>query len=246
MKYLLYILSIILVHVSYAQLSEKDFNYAQQMYDTYCLSCHGTDLDGNGEVAELLEPYPRNFTKYQFVIAYKDRFKNSLLNGVAGSAMPPWKGILSTNEIELLVDYIEMKILEKTPIQAYSRIDASMPSIGDPDDRLFLDKNDRKIKKIVEGNPEDGYAAFNKYCVSCHGRLANGKGPNAKALGHAIPRNLINRHFLNQDHITDERLYKSILLGVAGGPMPAHDHLSDQTIFDLISFIRDNIKEGSK
>ena len=54
-----------------------------------------------------------------------------------------------------------------------------MPSIGDPDDRLFLDKNDRKIKKIVEGNPEDGYAAFNKYCVSCHGRLANGKGPNA-------------------------------------------------------------------
>ena len=77
-------------------------------------------MDGNGEVAELLEPYPRNFTKYQFVIAYKDRFKNSLLNGVAGSAMPPWKGILSTNQIDLLVDYIEMKIIEKkrviTPI----------------------------------------------------------------------------------------------------------------------------------
>ena len=59
-------------------------------------------------------------------------------------------------------------------------------------------------------------------------------------------RNLINRHFLNQAHITDERLYKSILLGVAGGPMPAHDHLSDQTILNLISFIRDNIKEDTE
>ena len=85
-------------------MSKKQVNQAKAIYDTYCLSCHGEDMDGNGEVAELLEPYPRNFTKYQFVIAYKDRFKNSLLNGVAGSAMPPWKGILSTNQIDLLVD----------------------------------------------------------------------------------------------------------------------------------------------
>ena len=60
--------------------------------------------------------------------------------------MPPWKGILSTNQIDLLVDYIEMKIIEKTPIQAYTRIDAVMPSIGDPDDRLFVNKNDPNIK----------------------------------------------------------------------------------------------------
>ena len=29
---------------------------AQALYDTYCVSCHGEDLDGNGEVAELLIP----------------------------------------------------------------------------------------------------------------------------------------------------------------------------------------------
>ncbi len=246
MRYVTFICLITFAFNVSANLSDKEFQYAQKMYDTYCLSCHGADLDGNGEVAELLEPYPRNFTKYQFVIAYKDRFKNSLLNGVSGSAMPPWKGVLSTNEIDLLVDYIEMKILEKSPIQAYSRINVSMPSIGDPDDRLFLNKKDKDIKMLTLGDPVSGYEAFNKYCVSCHGRLANGKGPNAKALGHAIPRNLINRHFLNQEHITNERLYKSILLGVAGGPMPAHDHLSDQVIFDLISYIRENIKEESK
>ena len=199
-------------------------------------------MDGNGEVAELLEPYPRNFTKYQFVIAYKERFRHSLLNGVAGSAMPPWKGVLSTNQIDLLVDYIEMKILEKSPVQAYTRIDVNLPKIGTPDDRLFVDKNDPNILLLKEGDPLNGWASYNKYCVGCHGRLANGKGPNAKGLGHAIPRNLINRHFLNQAHITNERLYQSILLGVAGAPMPAHDHLSDQTIIDLIAFIRSNIE----
>ena len=246
MKYLLCVLTLTVSLNSVANLSQQEFDQSQAIYNTYCLSCHGEDMDGNGDVAELLEPYPRNFTKYQFVIAYKDRFKNSLLNGVAGSAMPPWKGVLSTNEIEQLVEFIEMKIVEKAPVQAYSRIETTMPSIGDPDDRLFLNKTDKEIKSLVACNPIDGYAAFNKYCVSCHGRLANGKGPNAKALGHAIPRNLINRHFLNQAHITDERLYKSILLGVAGGPMPAHDHLSDQTILNLISFIRDNIKEDAE
>lgn len=240
---LIYILIFFISSFTYSELSDNQIKYAESMYNTYCLSCHGEDMDGNGDVAELLEPYPRNFTKYQFVIAYKDRFKNSLLNGVAGSAMPPWKNVLTTNQIDLLVDYIEMKILEKNPIQPYSRIEVSFPKIGMPDDRLFVDKNDNDIKEIVEGDPISGKQAYNKYCTGCHGRLANGKGPNADALGSAIPRNLINRHFLNQEHITDERLYKSILLGVAGAPMPPHDHLSDQTIFDLIAFIRSNVKE---
>tara|TARA_B100000927_G_scaffold291511_1_gene294107 strand:- start:68 stop:808 length:741 start_codon:yes stop_codon:yes gene_type:complete len=241
-KLIYLVLFLIFPLISFSELTEKQISHAQALYDTYCLSCHGENLDGNGQVAELLEPYPRNFTKYQFVIAYKDRFRNSLLNGVSGSAMPPWKNVMSTNQIDLLVDFIEMKILEKSPVQAFERIDYSIPEIGTPDDRLFVDKNDPDILLLKKGDPHEGWASFNKYCVGCHGRLANGKGPNAKALGHAIPRNLINKHFLNQDYITDERLYQSILLGVAGAPMPAHDHLSDQTIFDIIAFIRSNIE----
>ena len=214
---------------------------AQALYDTYCVSCHGEDLDGNGEVAELLDPYPRNFNKYQFVAAYRDRFKDSLLHGVAGSAMPPWKNILSEAQIEMLIDFIEMKTFEKEPVVAYTRIDAALPQPGEPERLAYSDDN-----KVLEvGDAERGYEAYHKHCTSCHGKLANGKGPNALALGHALPRNLINKHFLNQPHITDERLYQSILLGVAGAPMPAHDHLSDQTILDLIAFIRSNIEESN-
>ena len=61
-----------------------------------------------------------------------------------------------------------------------------------------------------------------------------------------MPRNLINKEFMNQASVSDERLYESILLGVAGTPMPAHDHLSDQTILDIIAFIRANTTEEAK
>ena len=139
MKGFLYLLlALVLPLICFSELNDNQIKQAKAIYDTYCTSCHGEDMDGNGEVAELLEPYPRNFTKYQFIIAYKDRFKNSLLNGVAGSAMPPWKGVLSTNQIDLLVDYIEMKIIEKSPVQAYTRIDATMPNIGDPDNLSLI------------------------------------------------------------------------------------------------------------
>ena len=35
----------------FPELSKKQVNQAKAIYDTYCLSCHGEDMDGNGEVA---------------------------------------------------------------------------------------------------------------------------------------------------------------------------------------------------
>lgn len=211
----------------------------QKLYDTYCLSCHGEDLNGQGRVSALLDPYPRNFSKYQFVASYEERFKDSILNGVAGTAMPAWKNVLSEQEIETLIQFIEDRSLENAP-ENFVRIEASLPKPGDPERRDYKNKG----TLLVEGDPERGYEAFQTACASCHGKLANGKGPEAYLLGHALPRNLINNEFFNQEGISDERLYQSILLGVAGAPMPSHDHLKDQTILDLIAFIRSNTKDA--
>jgi mono/diheme cytochrome c family protein len=210
----------------------------QRLYDTYCVSCHGEDLNGEGRVSAMLDPYPRNFSKYQFVAAYEERFKDSILNGVAGTAMPAWKNVLSEQEIEKLIQFIQDKSLENAP-ENFVRLEAALPKPGDPE------RKDYKGKGLVleAGDPERGYDAFQRHCASCHGKLANGKGPEAYLLGHALPRNLINDEFFNQDGVSDERLYQSILLGVAGAPMPSHDHLTDQMILDLIAFIRSNTKD---
>ncbi|QBG47943.1 c-type cytochrome [Verrucomicrobia bacterium S94] len=212
---------------------------AQMLYDTYCISCHGENLDGRGVISEMLDPLPRDFSRHQFVSAYEERFKHSILNGVAGTAMPAWKNTLSEQDVELLVNFIHEKALENVP-DKFRRVEASLPEIGDPDRRDWKNKG----KVIQAGDAENGAVAFQQYCTSCHGKLANGKGPNAYNLHHPLPRNLLNKAFLNQEGVTDERLYQSILLGVAGTPMPPHDHLSDQTIIDIIAYIRANTREA--
>ncbi len=211
----------------------------QKLYDTYCVSCHGEDMNGQGIVSAMLDPYPRDFSRHQFVVAYEDRFKNSILNGVSGTAMPAWKNVLTEGEIETLIEFIKDKTLDEQK-KNFKRMEVSLPKIGDDDRRDWKNKG-----KVVEaGDVERGEAAFQQACTSCHGKLANGKGPNAYNLQHPLPRNLLNKEFMNQEGMTDERLYQSILLGVAGTPMPSHDHLSDQTIIDIIAFIRGNTEEA--
>ncbi|MDF7806717.1 c-type cytochrome [Pontiellaceae bacterium B12219] len=212
----------------------------QRLYDTYCISCHGPELKGDGVVSAMLDPLPRDLSKYQFVASYDERFKNSILNGVGGTAMPAWKNVLSEEEAETLVEFIKSKSL--TEEQSFKRMEVELPMVGDPERLDYKGKG----TVIVEANPAHGQEAFQKFCTSCHGKLANGKGPNAYDLVHPLPRNLINKEFISQAAVTDERLYESILLGVAGTPMPAHDHLSDQTILDIIAWIRMNTTEEAK
>jgi len=210
-----------------------------QLYQNYCVSCHGENLDGRGPVSKMLDPLPRDFSKYQFVASYEDRFKTSIEDGVKGTAMPPWKDLLSEEEIDLLIQFIKDKSLEDAG--DFVRMDAELPKVGDPE-RLNWKGKDLTIEP---GDPERGYVAFQKNCTSCHGKLANGKGPNAYFLVHPLPRDLINKEFMNQPSVTDERLYRSILLGVPGTSMPAHDQvLSDQAILDIIAFIRSNTEES--
>ena len=212
----------------------------QKLYDAYCVSCHGKDLNGEGMVSAMLDPLPRDFSKYQFVASYDDRFKESIREGVKGTAMPAWKKILSDDQINTLVEFIKEKSL--TNHDAYTRMEVMLPKVGD------AERMDYKGKGILieAGDPEEGFESFQKFCTACHGKLANGKGPNAYDLEHPLPRNLINKEFMNQASVTDARLYESILLGVAGTPMPAHDHLSDQTVLDIIAFIRANTTEEAK
>ena len=206
----------------------------QALFKNYCVSCHGESLDGKGTIAPLLDPLPRDFSAYQFVASYKDRFADSIREGVGGTAMAPWKAILADTEVDQLVDYIVATTRDRQG--EFSRLTVSLPQPGDAERRQFKGE----VRTVEAGDIENGLDAFQKFCASCHGMLANGKGPNAYALVHPLPRNLINEKFLNQPTVTDERLYRSILLGVAGTSMPSHDHLTDQTILDIIAYLRSN------
>ncbi|VGO12106.1 hypothetical protein PDESU_00656 [Pontiella desulfatans] len=217
------------------ELGEAD---GQKLYDTYCVSCHGDDLNGRGKLAPMLDPLPRDFSKGRFVSSYETRFTDSIMEGVGGTSMPAWKNILSDEQVGTLVAFIKEK--SHAAEKSYTRMQVALPKTGD------LERLDFKGKGTLleAGDPEEGFEAFQKYCTSCHGKLANGKGPNAYTLVHPLPRNLINQDFMNQVAVSDERLYQSILLGVPDTSMPPHDHLKDQTILDIIAFIRANTEEA--
>jgi mono/diheme cytochrome c family protein len=204
-----------------------------RIYATYCASCHGDDMTGRGQNFQLLDPYPRNLSRRQFVESYKDRFAGSIADGIEGTAMPPWGKILSGEQIDSVIDFIAQvssgDVDGKAP-RTFVRLDAPLPSIGDID-RITEEP-------VAAVDPARGETAFQAHCTGCHGKLANGKGPNAYTLGNVYPRNLINNAFMQRDTLDDERLYRSVLLGVPGTPMPSHSHLSDQTLLDLVAYIR--------
>jgi len=82
-----------------------------------------------------------------------------------------------------------------------------------------------------------GEQVFLQRCTGCHGRKADGKGPNSLDIL-PRPRNLRNAAFVQK--APDQRLFDSILYGVQGTAMPSWiDYgLSNQDVGDIVNFIR--------
>lgn len=67
----------------------------RSLYAHHCSHCHGFNMVTSGTIAYDLRKFPHND---------KDRFLNSVTNGKNG--MPPWKGTLSTEQMDLLWAYV--------------------------------------------------------------------------------------------------------------------------------------------
>ncbi len=81
-------------------------------------------------------------------------------------------------------------------------------------------------------------------CTGCHGRKADGKGPNSLDIL-PRPRNLLNSQFIH--NAPDRRLFESILYGVQGSAMPPWiDYgLTKNDVGDLVNYIR-SLNAGKK
>ncbi len=66
----------------------------KKMYKQLCLRCHGPEMNGGNNAFDLRI----------FPLDQRERFFNSVMNGKR--AMPPWKGVLSEEEIGNLWAYV--------------------------------------------------------------------------------------------------------------------------------------------
>jgi sulfur oxidation c-type cytochrome SoxX len=186
-----------------------------------CARCHGEKGDGNGMIAWYLDPFPRDLTRAAFINSKPpDRFYQSIREGVPGTSMPAWGKVLNEEQIRAVFAQVE-KAYVKEP------------------------RKELKARNVPEKNPvaagaesaARGEATFVQRCSGCHGRKADGKGPNSVDIL-PRPRNLRNSAFVSS--VSDKRLFESILYGVQGTAMPPWiDYgLSQNEVGDLVNFIR--------
>ena len=192
-----------------------------ETYKALCARCHGENGDGKGVNAMYLDPAPRDLTRAEFMNSKPEaRLIDSITNGVPGTSMPDWGKMLDQDQIKGVLAYVQQTFVKKP-------------------------RRELKPRKLPEQNPvalssgsvDHGEAIFQQRCTGCHGRKADGHGPNSMDIS-PRPRNLRNAAFIN--NTSDRRLFESITYGVEGTAMPSWiDYgLSQNDIGDIVNYIR--------
>src|SRR6266576_227821 len=82
---------------------QEEVSRGGTLFAANCASCHGSAGRGDGKASASLLPKPANLTAARFS---DERLSSVLWNGVAGSAMPPWRQ-LPTEDLRALIAYIQ-------------------------------------------------------------------------------------------------------------------------------------------
>jgi len=210
----------------------------KQTYQKQCFACHGPDGRGDGEAAYLLYPKPRDFTaaRYALVSTWDrvptdlDLFK-TISRGMPGSAMPSW-GHLPEKTRWALVAYL--KSLAEQPWEIKPETDP--PPEGGPGAGVI---------RVPPEPPYDDAAKtrvrelFADACAGCHGSTARGDGAQDQFDEKGFPtrpRDLTLGVFKGDP--SPESVYRRIVAGMPGTPMPMSDWAYGNDAWHLVHFVR--------
>ncbi len=84
-----------------------------KLFKNYCASCHGANADGTGILSANLVPMPRNLVaitswgEKPFIDYMADsRLYNSITNGVPGTSMQPWIGVMTDQQRWSIINFL--------------------------------------------------------------------------------------------------------------------------------------------
>lgn len=204
----------------------------RQVYEKYCIGCHGAQGDGKGAAASFLNPKPRDFTGGVFKfratppgsLPSDDDLIQSITGGIRFSSMPSFT-LVSRGEREAVVTYVKS-------FSPRFKVEKPGPRVFIPDPPAYL---------ATEESGSRGRLLFQTNCVSCHGPGGQGDGPAAANLVDGwgqptLPLNLTRRNIKSGASPRD--IYRSITTGLNGTPMPAFGAtLTDDQRWDVVSYI---------
>lgn len=228
-------------------IQQDKLELGKKVYFKRCVWCHGIEGEGNGPSADRLFTRPRNFIQGTFKIRWTDSGElpldqnliDTVKNGLPGSAMPSWSGILSEDEIEAVVQFV------KSLVQ----------------DRDFADEDEEVVSQDFGSNPwgtsgpyhlgvpqEDIDAGkeimLKNKCFECHGGEGRGDGnPTMKddwgfEIVAADWQQCWNFRGSRRNHFDPFNIVRTISTGMNGTPMPNFkDKITVEDRWKLAAFV---------
>jgi mono/diheme cytochrome c family protein len=202
-------------------------------YRRYCVGCHGPLGDGNGEVAQWLDPKPRDFTLGVFkcrstptgTLPTDDDLFNTIARGLDRSNMPPWNTFTKQERVDLVawIKHFSPRWQKEKPGEAI------------------------QIPAEPEVTPERVKAGQDVFarvqCWKCHGVEGMANGPSASTLTDDLNRPILPYNFTDGTRpkcgSTDRDIYRIFMTGLDGTPMPSFaDNIKPDEAWDLVFYLR--------
>lgn len=217
--------------MSFADEAPGNATRGKVVYERFCLSCHGELGNGGGEVAEWIDPKPRDYRQGTFKwrstptgsLPFVSDLDKTIEDGVYGTYMPTWYAIGHRNRMDVIAY-----------IQTFStrwQTEKPQPPIAIPPDPGYTTASVQRGRAVYE----------RENCAQCHGPNALGDGPSAHDLkndwGYSIvPYDLTQGHIKCGDTGTD--IFRVFMTGLSGTPMPAFsDSIKSDEAWDLVHYI---------
>jgi mono/diheme cytochrome c family protein len=209
----------------------------RQTYEKHCQACHGADGDGQGEAAYLLYPRPRDLTRGQFRlvstwegIATDEDLYRTISRGMPGSAMPSWAHLPEETRWAL-VHYVK----------SFSRISLEVSASEEPAKLYGVGKGVVQVPPAPpfdDAGQERARELYAQGCAPCHGVTGRGDGRKEQFDSQGLPtrpRDLTVGVFKGLPE--PEEVYRRIVAGLPGSPMPTNSYLHGDDGWYLTQFV---------
>ncbi len=202
------------------------------VYDQRCAECHGATGQGDGPAAPFLTPRPRDFTAGRYKlrttesgsVPTDDDLARSVRNGVPGSAMPAWNGLLSNEDIDAVLGYV------KSLSPRFASEQPTVVTLGSP----------------VASTPQSvvrGRQVYEKLkCSACHGTDGRGAGAVQSTFEDDWKQPLgatdLSEPWKFHGGSTPRDIYLRFRTGMSGTPMPSFvGAATDAEMWDLSNYV---------
>jgi len=205
----------------------------KQVYDRFCIGCHGDKGDGKGPAARLLVVKPRDFTKGVFkfrstpsgTLPTDEDLYKIITRGVYRTSMPDWALVPERDRLAV-IQYIKT---------FYPEWKAQGPGksifIPEPPGTLGSPESIARGKELY--TPLD--------CTACHGETGRGDGPSAAKLDPDVWGNKQKPFDFTGGRLksgpSPKDVYRTFMTGVGGTAMPSYADIFGEPDGE-------NIKEG--